>query len=140
MTTPNTIIADLQADNELLRTQVAVLMTENERLRDDSQRCPRCMKFVAEGHVHTCTPTDAWHALEIANYRLKTRCYPSRVVMIDGAGHYVSEAVGERVDALVAYLQSVDDHLRIIPTYTTEQARQLMTLQDKAKALLSKGD
>ena len=40
--------------------------------------------------------------LRAENERLKQRCFPSRIVMIKGAGHYVSEAVFAEMERLLA--------------------------------------
>lgn len=49
---------------------------------------------------------------EAENARLTARCFPSKVVMIDGTGHYVSEAVGAEIARLTAALAEAEKKKR----------------------------
>lgn len=73
---------------------VILLGEELDQLRAEMTKQARLLGISAEKEL----------ALRAENEKLKKRCFPSKVLMIGDAGHYVSEAVFVEIERLKAEL------------------------------------
>ena len=73
---------------------VILLGEELDQLRSEMTKQARLLGISAEKEL----------ALRAENERLKKRCFPSKVLMIGDAGHYVSEAIFVEMERLKAEL------------------------------------
>lgn len=82
-------------------------------------------------------------ALKAKNERLKKRCFPSKVLMIGDAGHYVSEAVFVEMERLKAELAEAKENAeryaevknRAYVGISQQLAEALAACEERAKAL-----
>ena len=73
---------------------VILLGEELDQLRAEMTKQARLLGISAEKEL----------ALRAENEKLKKRCFPSKVLMIGDAGHYVSEAVFVEIERLKSEL------------------------------------
>lgn len=83
---------------------VILLGEELDQLRSEMTKQARLLGISAEKEL----------ALRAENERLKKRCFPSKVLMIGDAGHYVSEAVFVEMERLKSELTETKKDVEIL--------------------------
>ena len=111
---------------------VQALQKQNKRLRAENK------KLKSEISVQSYWGL-RWEKEHAENERLKARCFPSKIVMIEDSGHYVSESVFAEIERLKAELAEVKKDaerlkgLRELCGYVEDGSSQTMRItQDDA--------